>query len=223
MILGILAVVICVFLCLKIVSRRLKWHRIDGALRKMHKPGGILVIAIIAIHILITLDVWSTRNILIMGSGMVATLVIILMAVGYCFREKLGSRWIVLHRRGAVLLTLLILCHIAIYYVDFFSYKSNIASIEITGMDASEVKDGTYQGEYNAGYIYAKVELTVSQGKISEIHILKHDNERGTPAEVIIDRMVEVQNTKVDTVSGATNSSLVIEKAVENALEKGRE
>jgi uncharacterized protein with FMN-binding domain len=35
--------------------------------------------------------------------------------------------------------------------------------------------------------------------------------------------MVEVQNTKVDTVSGATNSSLVIEKAVENALEKGRE
>jgi uncharacterized protein with FMN-binding domain len=31
---------------------------------------------------------------------------------------------------------------------------------------------------------------------------------------------MEQQNTKVDAVSGATNSSMVIEKAVEDALKK---
>ena len=87
-------------------------------------------------------------------------------------------------------------------------------------MDTSNVKDGTYDGEYDAGYIYAKVEVTVSNGEILGIRILEHENERGTPAETIINRIIEQQNTKVDAVSSATNSSLVIEKAVENALRR---
>ena len=73
------------------------------------------------------------------------------------------------------------------------------------------------------GYIYARVQVTVKSEKIEDISLLEHRTEKGRPAEVIVDKMVAEQTTKVDAVSGATNSSKVIMKAVENALEKQAE
>lgn len=42
-----------------------------------------------------------------------------------------------------------------------------------------------------------------------------------TSAEKIIDKIVGEQKIDVDGISGATNSSNVIKKAVENALKRG--
>ena len=41
---------------------------------------------------------------------------------------------------------------------------------------------------------------------------------RGKAAEVIVDKVVATQKIDVDAVSGATNSSNVIKKAIENAV-----
>jgi uncharacterized protein with FMN-binding domain len=207
---------------MKIGSRKLQWHSVNKFLRNIHIPFGLLVLVVLTIHFFITMDVWVTRNVMVIVTGITATVLMLLMAAGYAFRKRLGSKWIVLHRSGAILIALLIISHIALYYVDFFSYKSNISTIDIIGLDANNVKDGTYLGEYDAGYIYAKVEVVVRNGQIVDINILQHDNERGTPAETIVDSIIEQQYTKVDTVSGATNSSLVLEKSVENALSKGK-
>ena len=67
-------------------------------------------------------------------------------------------------------------------------------------------------------FVYAKVEVTVQNDVITNIDILEHKNGRGSRAEVVVDRIVEEQKIEVDAVSGATNSSTVIKKAVENAL-----
>ena len=67
-------------------------------------------------------------------------------------------------------------------------------------------------------FVYAKVEVTVQNGVITNIDILEHKNRRGSHAEVVVDRIIEEQKIDVDAVSGATNSSTVIKKAVENAL-----
>ena len=67
-------------------------------------------------------------------------------------------------------------------------------------------------------FVYAKVEVTVQNGVIAGIDILEHKNGRGSRAEVVVDRIIEEQKIEVDAVSGATNSSTVIKKAVENAL-----
>ena len=67
-------------------------------------------------------------------------------------------------------------------------------------------------------FIYAKVEVTVQNGEITNINILEHRHERGKAAEVITDSIVDEQKIDVDAISGATNSSIVIKKAVENAL-----
>lgn len=67
--------------------------------------------------------------------------------------------------------------------------------------------------------VAADVSATVRNHKITDIKILRHKNERGQRAEVIPQRVLAAQSLKVDTVSGATNSSKVILKAIENALE----
>ena len=61
------------------------------------------------------------------------------------------------------------------------------------------------------------MEVTVQDGVITNIDILEHKNGRGKSAEVVADRIMEEQKIDVDAVSGATNSSVVIKKAVENA------
>ena len=52
--------------------------------------------------------------------------------------------------------------------------------------------------------------------------MLEHKNGQGTPAEVIPEKVVETQTLEVDIVSGATYSSKVILKAIENALNNAR-
>ena len=56
---------------------------------------------------------------------------------------------------------------------------------------------------------------------ISEIQLIEHKNERGRSAEAVLQNIKEEQKIDVDAVSGATNSSTVIKKAVEQALKKG--
>ncbi|MDE6875254.1 MAG: FMN-binding protein [Lachnospiraceae bacterium] len=86
----------------------------------------------------------------------------------------------------------------------------------------SDVPDGVYVGEYDVDFIYAKVEVTVRGGVIADIDILEHKNGRGKSAEIIVEKIIEEQKINVDAVSGATNSSIVIKKAVENALNGGK-
>ncbi len=124
-------------------------------------------------------------------------------------------RW---HRMLAIVTAILILGHIITYFMDFADYKQRISSIVIENIKLSDMEDGSYEGEYDAGYIYAKVKVEIKESRIEAITLLEHRHERGENAEVIPQKIVEEQNIDVDAVSGATNSSEVIKKAIENAL-----
>ena len=63
-----------------------------------------------------------------------------------------------------------------------------------------------------------KVEVTVQDGAIEKTKILEHKHERGQAVETVVDQIVLEQGIDVDAISGATNSSTVLKKAVENAL-----
>lgn len=98
---------------------------------------------------------------------------------------------------------------------------ANINSIVIESVDLRKVADGVFEGDYDAGAIYAKVSVQVTSGKIIKIDLLEHRKGKGGPAEVILDQIVNQQSMEVDNISGATGSSRVIKKAVERALIKG--
>ncbi|MCR4589302.1 MAG: FMN-binding protein, partial [Lachnospiraceae bacterium] len=100
------------------------------------------------------------------------------------------------------------------YLSEVAEYQKRVKAATIKDIDISEVPDGVYLGEYNVDFIYARVEATVEDGRITELRLLEHRNELGGPAEVITDRILDEQKIDVDTVTGATNSSIVIKKAV---------
>jgi Uncharacterized protein conserved in bacteria len=107
------------------------------------------------------------------------------------------------------------------YFISVKNYQEKVNSIAISDINISKIKDGTYTGEYDVDFIYAKVDVTVKNGIITDINLLEHKNERGSSAEKIIEKIIEIQEVDVDAVASATNSSIVIKKAIENALLKG--
>lgn len=107
------------------------------------------------------------------------------------------------------------------YLLGVKKYQNTVKNMTFSEANIKDIPDGIYEGDCNVDYIYAKVKVTVQDGKIQNIELVEHKNDKGAAAEVIVDEMVEQQKIDVDVVTGATNSSKVIKKAVENALIKG--
>lgn len=95
--------------------------------------------------------------------------------------------------------------------------------INIGAVDVNKVGDGSYTGEYTSGPVTAVVKVNVSGHKITSLKIETHECGTGKKAESITKDIVKKQSLEVDVVSGATLSSKVILKAVEAALEKGKQ
>ena len=100
-------------------------------------------------------------------------------------------------------------------------YKQKVDAIVIDDIDLQQVNDGEYIGECDMDLVRAKVLVKVKDHRITEIELLEHDHGRGENAEVIPEKVVEVQSLKVDTITGATCSSKIILEAIEDALKKG--
>ena len=97
-----------------------------------------------------------------------------------------------------------------------------IAPLMGTPVVSEGLKDGIYEGEYRKGINKAVVKVTIADDTIAEIELVKHTASWiGNKAnEIIPQRILEQQSTRVDAVSGATNSSRVIMNAVQMAIEK---
>ena len=103
------------------------------------------------------------------------------------------------------------------YLSDLSTYRRQVAAIEIGTIAMDKIPDGTYRGSFDTVWVGAVVEVTVKDHRIVEID-LQHRHDQGQAAEVIPNRVIAAQSLDVDMVSGATNSCLIILKAVENAL-----
>lgn len=94
--------------------------------------------------------------------------------------------------------------------------SSSISTVQ----DASAYADGTYYGTGTGFSGALTVEVVISRGKISSIQIM--DTSDGDSyiqsASGLISNIIATQSTNVDTVSGATYSSVGIIEAVRNAL-----
>jgi len=118
----------------------------------------------------------------------------------------------------ALIVTFAVAAYLIYYMMGVNSYQERVRSTIVSDVDTSEIPDGSYIGEYDVGFIYARVEVYIESGKITDILILEHRNDRGMTAESIVDSIISNQTIDVDAVSGATNSSTVLKKAIELAL-----
>jgi uncharacterized protein with FMN-binding domain len=99
------------------------------------------------------------------------------------------------------------------------SNLEGLMQLDVTDVDLTLISDGTYIGEYAALPVSAKVSVTIQDHRITNIDLLEHNNGQGAGAEVIPSIVVEKQSLQINTISGATYSSKVILKAIENALQ----
>jgi len=88
----------------------------------------------------------------------------------------------------------------------------------ISTPDLKQIEDGDYTGRYRSGVVSVKIKVSVQDHKITALEIIRHFNGQGKKAEIITEAVINAQSLDVDIVSGATYSSKVILKAVENAL-----
>jgi uncharacterized protein with FMN-binding domain len=102
-------------------------------------------------------------------------------------------------------------------------YRQRVDAIQIENIDLQKVKDGEYTGEFDAILVKVEVRVKVRDHRITDIVLVRHENGRGKPAEVITQSVIEKQSLQVDTISGATASSKVILESIEQALKQGME
>ena len=96
-----------------------------------------------------------------------------------------------------------------------------VKAFDKTKIDISQVADGVYTGHSETDLVKVDVRVTVADGRIEDIEILKHECGKGHPADVIVSDMIKDNTVEVDAVSGATMSSEVIKDAVRDALRSG--
>ena len=119
-----------------------------------------------------------------------------------------------------VLTIVIIFALVVIFTVTVVIIRMNnqVKTFDKTNIDLSQVTDGVFDGHSETDLVKVDVRVTVSDGIIKNIEILKHECGKGRPAEVIINDMIEKNDIEVDAVSSATISSEVIKDAVRDAL-----
>ena len=121
-------------------------------------------------------------------------------------------------RRIMIILVVVILLVVCVKVGADFLTKRTLKKVKINEVPISQVADGKYVGEAQIKPVSAKVNVQVENGKITDIEIKDHMTGLGKNGEKIIDQIINKQSLDVDAISGATQSSVTITKAVENAL-----
>lgn len=216
-VLGFFSLGCFLLLSAKALTKRLKLDKLDKWLMKAHKMFSGLLFILCLLHIVFVFPVLQNRDVFVVVSGVAAVIfMILLIALCHMIKDaQTKMRW---HRILDIAMLLCLFGHVVFYYVDFHAYQQKVTDIVWEDVNVADIADGIYEGEYDAGYIYARVEVEIRDGKMISITLLEHRNERGKAAECIIDDILEEQSITVDAVSGATNSGNVIKKAVENAI-----
>lgn len=144
-------------------------------------------------------------------------------------RKKGFRKWFV----ALAIFGVIVLIGVAMIVLDGQG-RRELQQMSISTVDFSRLQDGTYTGEYTGKANHsrdAKVEVTVTAGRVAEIRILKGalDNE-GLPLKLqsgqtvydLFGEVMRAQSLEVDAISGATLTSKAHLKALENALKQAQ-
>lgn len=94
-------------------------------------------------------------------------------------------------------------------------------NIEINGLNMTNIEDGTYKGKYEFGRWSNELEVAVKDNIITDIKVVSDVKyAKSAVSDKLFAEVIEAQDTKVDTVSGATVTSKAYLKSIENALIK---
>ncbi|WP_320120790.1 FMN-binding protein [uncultured Sphaerochaeta sp.] len=117
-----------------------------------------------------------------------------------------------------LLVVALIIVVVFLLYRRIENKLNALPGLPIADVDFRQVPDGIYSGSYATFPVRVKIEAKMDSGKLTDLSLLEHRNGQGQKAEKILQDVLSSQHLQVDTISGATYSSVVMLKAIESAL-----
>ncbi|TMD49447.1 MAG: FMN-binding protein [Chloroflexi bacterium] len=99
-----------------------------------------------------------------------------------------------------------------------------------TSPSGSTYKNGTYTGNVaDAQWGVVQIQVVIQNGKITSVQFLQYPNERNRSVQInsyadpiLINEAIQAQSTKVDIVSGATDTSNAFIQSLSNALSQAQ-
>jgi len=216
-----------------IVSKDSFIFKANRALRKNHKWTGIAFLVVAFIH-----GLFSSEQLLSFNWGSISFLFILIMGLSYLVKREFDRKtWVSMHR----FLTLLVAATFFIHLVDVgisgvdllkvpaadISDEIELSQTEIVNMQAITngtivYNDGVYTGVADAYGPDLTVEVTIENNMIANVVVVSHNEVRErfweTPVQEIPIAIVEAQSVEIDSISGATYTSVGIKNAVLDAL-----
>ncbi|HHU54194.1 MAG TPA: FMN-binding protein [Clostridiaceae bacterium] len=132
--------------------------------------------------------------------------------------EKKGNKKI---KRILILSAILLFVIVAVVFFLMSQQINKYAEQDFTMVNISDIPNGVYEGSASALLVTAQVEVTVRDGRILRVNLPEHSHGPGYGAEAICDSIVKNNSPDVDSISGATASSVIIKTAVLEALISG--
>ena len=112
---------------------------------------------------------------------------------------------------------------VVVLSIGFFALWRNVPyvrDVDLHGINLTYIADGSYTGTFERGRFSNTLTVQVEDNRIVGIDMA--DDVFGARmtdiSEEVFDRVIEAQNTDIDTVTGATITTNAYLKAIENAL-----
>ena len=235
----VLVVVIWIFRIIvqkKLVSKESFIYKANRFLRKYHKYAGIDFLVVALVHGLL-----SSEELLSLNWGSASFFFILLMSTGYLIKKKMQRKvWLNMHRVLTVTVALTFIIHLfnvgisgvnllktpvatldkAEISMDELSYLAGESAVSADG--TIMYADGVYTGVADGYGPDLTVEVTIENNVITDVEVVSHNevNERfwSLPIAQLPGEIVEAQSIEVDSISGATYTSVGIKNAVLHAL-----
>jgi uncharacterized protein with FMN-binding domain len=120
--------------------------------------------------------------------------------------------------KSKIIVTMICMIIIGFVVINILA-QTAINKVEINDINLVDVANGEYQGYAEVGPVKVDATVLVNDSEIVSIVLNKHLNGLGKKAESIITKIIDQQSINVDSISGATASSVCTKKAIENAIE----
>ncbi len=114
----------------------------------------------------------------------------------------------------------------AAFGIYVWRFNAAINDISIEPVDLLQLPDGAYFGNRSVFHVEVSVSVVVKAHQIVAIDVLDagstgNGGQGKENLDLLISRIIESQDVRVDTVSGATATQKVFLKSVEGALTRG--
>ena len=101
------------------------------------------------------------------------------------------------------------------------AYFKQAAKLPFYNVQVQDVEDGTYRGKVYTKFIHVQLDVSVADGKLTQIQIVENEGAYGKKVAPILDQMILQNTSVVPAIEGEELASIAFIACVDDALFNG--